>query len=282
MMKRIFFVSKRFCAWAFFIAFVAFGSCYKESSENYTEEEIILENAAIGQYEADEALNIAYEAEVLQKIVAGAGFTLSECGITDDPVNKILTIHFDSACVRGIFPRKRQGSIQVNYSTSLIDSLSSRTLSFDNYRVNGRGVQGTVTLHDISFVDSVQVATRTLTDFSVSFPNGTAITFNGSHQRTWASGMADSIPNNNVYAFTGSMDGVSSSGRTFTQTIVTPVITNFYCASLDYFARTQGVVELTELQGYPNRKRTADYGIGVCNNTISIKTFRRTYGVGAN
>ena len=78
------------------------------------------------------------------------------------------------------------------------------------------------------------------------------------------------------------MSGVSSGGRSFTQDIISPVRTNFYCASLGDFARSQGVVELTVLEGYPNRKRTVDYGNGVCNNTITIETFRRTYGVSAN
>ena len=41
--------------------------CYKEYSENFAEEETIIQNAAIGQQLADDALDIVYQAEVLQK-----------------------------------------------------------------------------------------------------------------------------------------------------------------------------------------------------------------------
>jgi hypothetical protein len=148
--------------------------------------------------------------------------------------------------------------------------------------VGGKAISGTVLLHDISFVDSVQVASRTLIDFHVDFPNGTGITFNGSHQRSWISGRSDTIPDNNVYTYAGSLTGLASGGRTFKQDITTPILTNFYCASLGFFARSAGVVELSELEGYPNRKRTVNYGTDKCDRSITVETFRRTYGVGVN
>ena len=88
---------------------------------------------------------------------------------------------------------------------------------------------------------------------------------------------------NNRYTFRGSITGVSSTGRSFTQDIDinTPVIADFYCASKGFFARTYGVVKLSRLEGYPDRKRTVDYGSDSTkyDNTVTVSTFRRTYGV---
>jgi len=146
-------------------------------------------------------------------------------------------------------------------------------------------VEGTVSLHDFAILpDGAFVAVRTLTDFKVTFPNGTAVTFNGSHDRVWTSGRGDNLATNNRYTFRGSMQGVSSTGRSFTQDITKPFIADFYCASQGYFARTYGTVELSALGGYPDRKRTVDYGSDSTkyDNTVTVSTFRRTYGVTAD
>lgn len=283
-MKKRFPWNDRFFALAAWMTFVGLSSCYKEFSENYGEEEIIVENAALGVHEADDALEVAYYAQAIQKTINGGRKAATACGVTaDDPVNKIITIDFGDTDCLGLFSRQRRGKILVNYTTQLADSLSDKTVTFENYVVNGKKVEGTVILHDISFsADSIQSATRTLVDLRVEFPNGSAITFNGSHSRAWTSGLADSIIRNNVYRYEGSITGASSGGRTFKQDITTPVVANFYCASQGFFARTTGVVELSHLQDYPVRKRTADYGNSTCDKSISVETFRRTYGVGAN
>jgi hypothetical protein len=260
--------------------------CFKEYSENFAEEETIVENAAIGQQLADDALDVVYQAEILQMANPGGSTTTGPwrtfCGtITDDQVNRLLTIDFGTEC-KDLNLSSHSGKILSTYAGALGDSLADRTVTFSGYSVNNNKVEGTISLHDhIILPDSAYIATRTLTDFKVTFASGTAILFNGSHVRVWSSGRADALRSNNVYSFTqGSLTGVSSAGRTFTQTITTPFTVNFYCASLGFFPRTYGVVELAELEGYPERKRTVDYGDSLkYDNTITVETFRRTYGV---
>jgi hypothetical protein len=257
----------------------ALAGCYKDNSENFADEESIIENAAIGQQEADEALDIAYQAEWIQKQSPGGTTVLSCDLISDDNANKILTITFSSGTLCGdFFGRTRNGKIIVGYSGSLGDTLADRTVTFDSYRVNNRKVEGTISLHDVTVVsDTILQATRTLTDLKVTFPNGASVTFNGDQTRSWTSGRGDTIINNNVYTFLGSLSGISSSGRSFTQDITVPVVTNFSCAFEGDFARTAGVVELSTLDGYPDRKRSVDYGDSTCNKIITVTTFRRTY-----
>ena len=271
-------------------ACLAVAGCYKEYSENFTEEETIVQNAAIGQQLADDALDIVYQAEVLQKRFPRdtTGSPLA-CGtISNDAANKILTIDYGTGCA-DTHGRTHSGKIIVMYSNILGDTLANRLVTFDQYVVGKvdppfslKKVEGTVGLHDFQILpDSAYVAIRTLTDFKITFPNGTGVTFNGSHDRVWTSGGGDSLATNNRYTFRGSMTGVSSSGHSFTQTVTTPFIADFYCSSQGFFARTYGVVELSKLDGYPDRKRTVDYGADSTkyDNTVTVSTFRRTYGL---
>ncbi len=285
-MKKFLLFCPEICALTFWMVLIGFSSCHKDLAEDFTEEETIIENAAIGQAEADDVLDIAYQAEMIQKAATGGRRAETSCGlIYDDPINKILTIDFGTGCT-GLFARQRSGKIIVTYASALGDTLANRSIRFDTFVVNQKKVEGTIELHDISLTtDGLLEATLTLTDFRISFPNSTAIIFNGSHTRLWTSGMGDTIHDNNVYLFTGSLNGVSSSGRSFTQDITTPVVASFYCASQPSqgnFSRVAGVVELTRLEGFPDRTRTVDYGDGTCNNKVTVATFRRTYGVKVN
>ena len=106
--------------------------------------------------------------------------------------------------------------------------------------------------------------------------------YNGSRTRELISDYADSDPSNNVYSITGSVSGQSTTGRSFTQEITTPIIANWACASEGNFARVSGVVEMTTLSGYVARKRVVNYGDGECDNVITITTFRRTFEVTVN
>jgi len=270
-------------------ACLAVAGCYKEYSEDFAEEETIVRNAAIGQQLADDALDIVYQAEYLLKKSPGGTTTFpgnrGGCGTAfDDAINKILTIDYDTGCV-DLLARAYRGKIIVSYSGSLGDTTADRLVTFDQFVVNLKKVEGTVSLHDFAILpDGALVAVRTLTDFKVTFPNGTGVTFNGNHDRVWTSGRADNLATNNRYTFRGSMQGVSSTGRSFTQDITQPFIADFYCASQGYFARTYGIVELSALGGYPDRKRTVDYGSDSTkyDNTVTVSTFRRTYGVTAD
>jgi hypothetical protein len=262
---------------------LAIAGCYKEYTEDFTEEETIVQNAATGQQQADDALDLVYQAEVLlKKIPRDTTIAPVACEtLSNDAANKIITIDYGGGCA-DTHSRTHSGKIIVRYTGTPGDSVANRVVTFDHYAVNLKKVEGTVSLHDFQILpNGAYVAVRTLTNFKITFPNGTGITFNGSHDRVWTSGRADVSATNNRYTFRGSISGTSSSGRSFIQDITVPVIADFYCASQGFFARTYGVVELSRLDGYPDRKRTINYGSDSTkyDNTITVSTFRRTYGV---
>ena len=137
-----------------------------------------------------------------------------------------------------------------------------------------------VELRDVSINANGNLqSTKRLRDLTITFPNGQKVVYNGSRTREWLAGAGDDDPTNNKYKITGTVTGESTTGRSFTQEIVEPIIADWSCAAQGNFARVSGVVEMTKLNGYSVRKRTVYYGDGECDNVITITTFRRTYTV---
>ena len=178
------------------------------------------------------------------------------------------------------YGRERKGKIIIKYSTEIGDNIANRIITFEDFFVNNKGVSGTIELRDVSVNASGNLqSVKKLIELTISFPNGESMVYNGSRTREWISGAGDDDPTNNVYRITGSVEGKSTNGRSFTHEIVEPIIADWSCAAQGKFARVAGVVEMTRLGGYTNRKRTVDYGDGECDNTIVVTTFRRTYTV---
>lgn len=242
------------------------------------EEEQAVESASVSEDASDDALEVVGQIET-QLTVAG-GRSSSTCAtVTKDIENKTITIDFGDGCV-GHYGRERSGKIIIAYSGIVGDSLSNRIITFENYFVNNKGISGTIELRDIEINDAGNLqSTKKLIDLKVTFPSGEYVVFNGSRTRELISGYADKDPANNVYRITGSVTGQSTTGRSFTHEITTPIIANWSCAAEGNFARVSGVVEMTKLGGYGTRKRIVDYGDGACDNIITITTFRRTYEV---
>jgi hypothetical protein len=251
----------------------------KDNSEDFADEEATVQNAAVGDNEADDASQVSYAAEFDAK-GARAERALPACAVvTNDKTNKILTIDFGTGCT-GAYGRTRSGKILIQYSGVLGDSLANRTITFENYKVNSKSIEGTIEVRDILKNASGNLqATRKLTNLKVTFASGKSITVNGSRTREWIAGAGDGNPDNNQYRITGTLEGTTSTGRSFTQEITTPIVVDFACAKEGKFARVSGVVEFTKVGGFGTRKRTVDYGDGTCDNTITVTTFRRTYTI---
>jgi len=264
------------------IAAVSMVSCERENflrQGTDEEEEQTVESASIGEEASDDALQVAYETEAEVASSAGRVSTNSCPVVTHDKTNKKIIIDFGDGCV-GPHGRERSGKIIVAYSHELGDSLANRIITFENYFVNNKGVEGTIELRDVSINAGGNLqSVKRLIDLKITFPNGDYIIYNGDRTREWLAGAGDDNPSNNIFRITGSVTGESNFGRSFTQVITTPIISDWSCAAVGNFARISGVVEMTKLGGYGKRTRIVNYGDGECDNVITITTIRRTYTV---
>jgi len=245
------------------------------------EEEAALESVSIGEEAADDALEVAYETEVsLASASTGRAGGGTACAVvTHDTANKKIIIDFGDGCV-GPHGRMRSGKIIITYSSELGDSIANRIITFENYFVNHKGVEGTIELRDVSINDGGNLqSVKRLIDLKITFQNGKYIIINGDRTREWLAGAGDGDPANNIFRITGKVTGETNFGRSFTHEITTPIISDWSCAAIGNFARISGVVEMTKLKGYAKRKRIVDYGDGTCDNIITVKTIRRTYTV---
>jgi hypothetical protein len=244
-----------------------------------SEEEQAVESSSVGDDASDDALEMSYQAEH-QLSISGGRVKNNMCAtVTNDTENKIITIDFGDGCV-GPYGRVRKGKILIAYSSIVGDSLANRIITFENFFVNNKGVTGTIELRDVSInADGNLQSTNRLKDLTITFPSGQKIVYNGTRTREWLAGAGDDDPTNNKYKITGTVTGESTTGRSFTQEIVEPIISDWSCAAQGNFARVAGVVEMTKLNGYSVRKRTVDYGDGECDNFITITTFKRTYKI---
>lgn len=261
------------------ILFAASLTGCRDKSEDFTDEESIVENTAVGDNEVDDAAQASYNGEITAKGARAEG-ALPACAIvTNDKVNKIFTIDFGTGCA-GLNGRTRSGKMLIQYSGVLGDSTANRTITFENYKVNGKSVEGVIEVRDILKNSSGNLqATRRLLNLKITFANGKYIIFNGDRTREWIGGFGNGDPNDNVYKVTGILTGVSSTGRTITNEIISPITVDFSCAKSGNLARTKGIIEITKVGGYADRKRTIDYGDGTCDKTFTVSTFRRTYTV---
>lgn len=249
---------------------------------NESEEATIAEVSSVAENETDDVLEMTNEVEAA--LTGDAAGRSSEWGypcaeVVKDEVAKTITIDFGTACV-GPYGRIRSGKVMISYSGEINDGISNRIITFENYVVNNKGVEGQIELRDIQEnADGSVQSTKKMIDLTVTFPNGQSVTYNGSRTRVWTEGVRDGDPSNNIFEITGSVEGVWSTGRTFTHKIVEPIIADWSCAAAGNFARVDGLVEIEKLNGYVSRKRTIDYGDGNCDNKITVTIGSRTFEI---
>lgn len=255
--------------------FVCFAALYLQSCDDDTETDItaqeeqeIAEYSTIADNSVDEELQAVEETE----------FTESEGGrlkdncvvVTRDTLAKTVTLDFGTGCV-GRYGRERTGKVIITYTDGFGTRLSGRTITFDNYHVNNRKIEGTISLRNFDRTDEGNLtATREVIDYTVTFPDGNNFVLNGSTTREWIEGEGDDINGNERIRITGEYEGISSRGRSFRRTITDPIIADFACRLSGGFLRVSGTEEFTITNARRARARIVNYGSGDCDNEISV------------
>ena len=251
-------------------------SCEEEddlttSELSETEQVEIFSNVTESSNHVDEEIDISYQAQ-LNETSGGREIPLwEECvTISRDTLSKQVVIDFGDGCT-GPYGRTRKGQLIITYGGEFNDMTANRVITFQNYFVNNRQFKGSIELRNINRNEEDHLtATRSLTDFTVIFPSGDSLVTNGSTTREWLEGEGDGDPRTNALRLTGSYEGVSTRGRSFSHEIVEPVIANFNCRFSGGFLRTAGVIEMTITGIRRERVRTIDYGDGSCDSEYTI------------
>ncbi len=190
-------------------------------------------------------------------------FQLNSCAtITHDSINGILTIDFGSGCV-GRDGRTRSGAIIITHTGGrYFDPGSSRVVTFNNYYVDGRHVEGTRSVINNGFNASGNMTwTITATNMRITRPDGTWHEWNDQRTREMTAGYGDSLWINDIYLINGSGSGTNSNGGSATSTI-TNLLRDHSCHWI-----VSGIIEFTPAS---RPTRTIDFGNGTCDDVATV------------
>jgi hypothetical protein len=201
---------------------------------------------------------------------ADDAYLLSSCAtLTFDTINHnnadSITVDFGTTNCLCHDLRYRRGKINITYTKPHYwDSLDVITLTFTNYFVNNYGISGIKTITNMGRVAGQSTINVTVSAGTITKPTGGSFTWNSNHTRKWIAG--ENTPFfwlDDKYSYTGSSNGFSSNGNSYTANIVSPLIRELICPK--YFV--QGTLDFT-----PNSKptRRIDYGTGACDDVAIV------------
>jgi hypothetical protein len=162
--------------------------------------------------------------------------------------------------------RVRKGSIQVVYTGNYRDSLSTHTITFANYFVNNNQLLGSKTVTNLGRNALGHPRFSVSVNGSVVLANnGGTITWVSSRTREWTAGyttLGVGSWSDDEYLISGTANGTSASGNSFTAVITSPLKRALNCSWI-----TSGKIEFT-----PAGKvtRTIDFGNGNCDDSAIL------------
>ena len=237
----------------------------------------VLNNAFVGYSDNASSMGVSQSGKttILSTATEGIGTGHLSCAnyTISDSVHgqypKTLTLDFGTGCssIDGII---RTGKLIYTFSGPLFTPGTTVSVSFNQYTVNGYGIQGTYAITNNSTQSGVSFTTL-VTNGILTCPDAT--NYHYSHNKTYTQTAGASTPfdiSDDVYAISGNSAFSSSDGSSLVLNVTTPLVRNFTCLYI-----TQGVVAFVYNQGISG---TIDFGNGTCDNTatLNVGTITRT------
>jgi hypothetical protein len=174
-----------------------------------------------------------------------------------------FTLDHGDGC-EGPHGRIRTGIITIEVTGDMALEGSTRTVSFQDFFVDGVQVLGTHILTNTGLnANGLQTFTKEAAATQLVFPNGDTATRDAFHTLTFLEGFDTQIRFDNVLAIEGDASGISRAGVNFAVVIVEPLIKRGNCRWI-----TEGIKEITR----DEETISLDYGDGACNG-VAMVTF---------
>jgi hypothetical protein len=183
---------------------------------------------------------------------------------------KTLTLDFGIGCTSadGIL---RKGKIIYVFTKPLFSPGDTTSVTFNQYVVNGFGLQGTYSIiNNSSQLNGISFITQ-VTNGIITYPNAT--NYHYSHHRTFTMTAGSSTPydiTDDVYSITGNSSFSTADGSSLVFNITTPLVKAVSCHNI-----SKGVVSIVYDQAVSG---TIDFGDGTCDNlaTVTVGSVHRT------
>lgn len=175
---------------------------------------------------------------------------------------KTITIDYGEECT-GFYDNTRSGRIIITLTGPRLEEGSCRTVTFENYYMNGIRVEGTKEITNLGINNDQHMEfSVTLTGGKLTLEDGVVIERTFQRQREWIVGKETINIWDDEFLITGTTTGVNRNGTAYTNTIITPVHHKRACR----FA-VSGVIKL-EIEGQDTVE--LDYGNGECDATAVV------------
>ncbi len=158
----------------------------------------------------------------------------------------------------------RKGKVKVNITGRYREKGSVRTITTENYFVNGIGVEGVRTVENMGFTpDSIMWFKVTLSNGKIIFPDSSVLTSSFQKERYFVAGFKTlKIIGDDEYKIWGTVTGTNFKGETFTRQITDTLHIAISCPFIQ-----SGKVQLARGDKDPI---IIDYGSGSCDAKATI------------
>lgn len=155
-----------------------------------------------------------------------------------------------------------KGKIIVTQTADMFTTGAVRTKTFENFYVDDVQVAGTKSwTNNGKNANGNWSYTKIATNMVLTYPDGSATTWNHTHTSTLIQGGATLTHWDNVWSTTGSSSGTSRNGVDYTATIIEPLIKKATCRWI-----SEGKIEFTR----NNRSATLNFGNGTCDRFAQL------------
>jgi hypothetical protein len=270
-----------------FIAVISLASCKKDSATNNNNSNAanlmdsssaaesayydVLNNAFVGFADNSTVWNVSTphrgqtttlstEVENTANNLGCAIYTLDDTVPGEYP--KTLTLDFGTGCTSadGVL---RSGKIAYLFSGPLLFPGSTAAVTFNQYVVNGYGVQGSYTITNSSTASVISITTQVANGI-ITYPNLSNYHYSANKIYTMTAGASTPFDiSDDVYSISGNSAFSASDGSSLVCNITTPLVKAVACHYV-----TTGIVSFVYDQLVDG---TLDFGNGTCDNQATLK-----------
>lgn len=157
----------------------------------------------------------------------------------------------------------KMGKIHVSLSDFWKNAGSLKTVTFEDYYLNGNKMDGTKTILNTGLNEKGNLTfAKTVTGASLKYADGSSISWECKKQSELIAGSSTFLFADDVYSVTGSGSGVNLDKKNYTLTITSPLIYKNGC-----FYPVSGIVKIEPFGG---DAQIIDYGTGECDNLATL------------
>lgn len=172
---------------------------------------------------------------------------------------KTITIDFGTGC-EDLLGRVRAGKIFINLTDTFSNEGAVRTVTFENFSINGIGITGSRVSTNTGTNSNGQPTFTRVIDTDIT-NDGLTFQRNFNQSITWISGYDTPACGDNVFSVLGEGSITRPNGVVVPRNITQPLFYSYLCPHV-----ISGVVEVYTLQGV----FTINYGIGTCDNQVNV------------